>query len=29
MDKQETIDLAALLKENDAQHILNNSKYKP
>ena len=29
MNKQETIDLAALLKENDAQHILNNSKYKP
>ena len=29
MDKQETIDLAALLNENDAQNILNNSKYKP
>jgi len=29
MDKQENIDLVALLNQKDAQYILNNSKYKP
>ena len=29
MERQENIDLMALLNEKDAQYILNNSKYKP